>query len=295
MATPGYVDMSLHQRPGASPAGRQKYADNKDASRSSAQPAPAPARHLGAGARLRQGRFARWHLEPDPIVEEEGWLLTYLDVITLLLVMMVVMLAFAGSGTHGVPASGPTVTGYLPASGAIPVIGIPGSPSPIPLPVPMLPAAEPTPQPETPPGSDLLASLALGPLDKNIEVIVNKGTVSFRISSEVLFNSGEATLSEAGRGVMSRLVPTLGKVPGYRVVVEGHTDNIPIQTERFPSNWELSTSRAASVVRHFQGQGIEAARMRATGYADTRPIASNDTAQGRATNRHVEVTLEASR
>ena len=94
---------------------------------------------------------------------------------------------------------------------------------------------------------------------------------------------------------MSRLVPTLSKVPGYRVVIEGHTDNMPIQTERFPSNWELSTDRASSVVRHFQGQCIAAARMRATGYADTWPIASKDTAQGRATNRHVEVILETSR
>lgn len=222
--------------------------------------------------------------------------MTYLDVITLLLVMMVVMLTFAGSGLREVPVNGPSGTRHLPASRTIPVIGIPGIAAPIPLSVPVLPIiSEASPGPQIPPEPDLLASLALDPLDKNIEVIVTKGTVSFRISSEVLFNSGEATLSEAGRGVMSRLVPTLGKVPGYRVVVEGHTDNMPIQTERFPSNWELSTGRAASVVRHFQGQGIDAARMRATGFADTRPIASNDTAQGRATNRHVEVILEASK
>ena len=253
-----------------------------------------PPKPLGATAKLRQGRFARWHLEPAFVAEDEGWLLTYLDVITLLLVMMVVMLAFAGSGPHGMPAHGTPGVGHSPVSGAIPVLGIPGSAAPIPLPVPMLPAP-PLPEADIAPEPDLLASLALDPLDKNIEVIVTKGTVSFRISSEVLFNSGEATLSEAGRGVMSRLVPTLGKVPGYRVVVEGHTDNMPIQTERFPSNWELSTSRAASVVRHVPGQGIDAARMRATGYADTRPIASNDTAQGRATNRHVDVILEAPR
>ncbi|CDS54435.1 Flagellar motor rotation protein MotB [Polaromonas sp. CG9_12] len=288
--------MSLHDSPGAPPAGEQRNDGDRQAPRSRVLPPPVPTKPAGASAKLRKGRFARWHLEPAPVAEEEGWLLTYLDVITLLLVMMVVMLAFAGSGAHGVPVNGPAATGHLPASGAIPVIGIPGSAAPIPLPVPMLPASsEPVPEPEMPPETDVLVSLALDPLDKNIEVIVNKGTVSFRISSEVLFNSGEATLSEAGRSVMSRLVPTLGKAPGYRVVVEGHTDNMPIQTERFPSNWELSTSRAASVVRHFQGQGIEAGRMRATGYADTRPIASNDTAQGRSTNRHVDVILEASR
>ncbi|WP_426144606.1 OmpA/MotB family protein [Polaromonas sp. DSR2-3-2] len=255
-----------------------------------------PPKPFGATAKLRKGRFARWHLEPALVAEEEGWLLTYLDVITLLLVMMVVMLAFAGSGPHGMPAHGTPSAGHWPASGALPVLGIPGSAAPIPLPVPVLPASsEAAPELDIASEPDLLASLALDPLDKNIEVIVNKGTVSFRISSEVLFNSGESTLSEAGRSVMSRLVPTLSKVPGYRVVVEGHTDNMPIQTERFPSNWELSTGRAASVVRHFQGQGIDAARMRATGFADTRPIASNDTAQGRASNRHVEVILEAPR
>ena len=112
-------------------------------------------------------------------------------------------------------------------------------------------SSDPAPEPDIAPEPDLLASLALDSLDKNIEVIVNKGSVSFWISSEVLFNSGEATLSEAGRGVMSRFVPALGKAPGYRVVVEGHTDNMPIQTECFSSNWELSTGRAATVVRHF--------------------------------------------
>jgi len=213
---------------------------------------------------LKSGRFARWHLEPTIVSEEEGWLLTYQDVITLMLVMMVVMLSFAGPGKHGAPVSATTEA----------------APSAV---------AKPEPDP------DPLAGLLLDNLGKNIEVVVNKGTVSFRISSEVLFNSGEAKLSAPGLAVMGHLVPVLGRGARYRVVVEGHTDNVPIQTERFPSNWELSTGRAASVVRYLQSQGIEPARMRATGYADTRPIASNGTPQGRAANRHVEVTLEASK
>lgn len=238
---------------------------------------PLPASPSPSPSKIRNGRFERWHLAPETVPEEEGWFLTYLDVITLMLVMMVVMLSFAGPGQQG-PASSA-------ASKAAPSAQ-PSSPVP--------PASSAT-APEITPEPDLLASLALDHLDKNIEVIVSKGTVSFRISSEVLFNSGEANLSGAGRDVMSRLVPTLGSIPGYRVVVEGHTDNMPIQTDRFPSNWELSTGRAASVVRQLQSQGIEATRMRATGYADTRPIAANDTAQGRATNRHVDVILEASK
>jgi chemotaxis protein MotB len=209
------------------------------------------------------GRFERWHLDTAIMPEEDGWLLTYLDVITLLLVMMLVMLAFAGPGKQGVPTPEEVISAV----------------------------DKPEPEPEP----DLMAGLALDGLGKNIEVIVNKGTVSFRIGSEVLFNSAEANLSGPGLGVMSRLVPTLDKAAGYNIVVEGHTDNVPIQTERFPSNWELSTNRAASVVRYLQSQGIDAARMRATGYADTRPIASNDTPQGKAANRHVEVILEAAK
>ena len=246
-----------------------------------------------APSKIRNGRFERWHLAPETVPEEDGWFLTYLDVITLMLVMMVVMLSFSGSGQQGPASSAASkaAPSVLPSS-PVPFIGGPGMASPIPLPVP---SANSGPESEIAPEPDLLASLALDHLDKNIEVIVSKGTVSFRISSEVLFNSGEANLSGAGRDVISRLVPTLGSIPGYRVVVEGHTDNMPIQTDRFPSNWELSTGRAASVVRQLQSQGIDAARMRATGYADTRPIAANDTAQGRATNRHVDVILEASK
>lgn len=239
-------------------------------SRSKTPPPNSPSPASAPRRALKSGRFARWHLEPTIVPDEEGWLLTYQDVITLLLVMMVVMLSFAGPGKRDAPVSAT----------------IEAAPSAVAKPEP-----EPVPEPEP----DPLAGLLLDNLGKNIEVVVNKGTVSFRISSEVLFNSGEANLSAPGLAVMGRLVPVLDHGGGYRVVVEGHTDNVPIQTERFPSNWELSTGRAASVVRYLQSQGIEPARMRATGYADTRPIASNGTPQGRAANRHVEVTLEASK
>ncbi len=293
MTIPGNAEVVMNQnavgQPGSGAGAHGFSGSLPSGAPPSGGPAPVPASSSPSPSKMRNGRFERWHLAPETVPEEDGWFLTYLDVITLMLVMMVVMLSFAGPGQQG-PASSTerkAAPSALPSS-PVPFVGGPGMPSPIPLPVPTAPA-----DPEI--QADLLAGLALDPLDKNIEVIVNKGTISFRISSEVLFNSGESNLSEAGRAVMSRLVPTLGRVPGHRVVVEGHTDNVPIQTDRFPSNWELSTGRAASVVRHLQGQGIDAARMRATGYADTRPIASNATAQGRATNRHVEVILEASK
>src|SRR5690625_7301960 len=75
------------------------------------------------------------------------------------------------------------------------------------------------------------------------------------------------------------------------ITVEGHTDSVPIRSARFPSNWELSGARAGSVVRYLEANGIHSERLRAVGYADTRPLGSNDTVQGRASNRRVELTI----
>ena len=77
-----------------------------------------------------------------------------------------------------------------------------------------------------------------------------------------------------------------------QISVEGHTDNVPIATARFPSNWELSVGRAIAVVRQLERQGIAISRMRAVGYADTQPMESNATAEGRAANRRVELLLK---
>lgn len=239
------------------------------------------------------GSFERWHLDDTSPPEEDGWLLVYLDVITLLLVMMVVMLAFSEPITERFQAAGrgPEVidTDAPPArpDRSDPSTVVP----PIPLPMPAQPKpAEPG---EAEVERDPLAGLSLGQLGKGIEVIVNPGTVSFRISSEILFASGEAGLTPAGQEVMDRLLSVFNSVPDHAIVVEGHTDNVPIQTARFPSNWELAAGRAGSVVRHLQLRGINPTRLRATGYAETRPIGSNDTPEGRAANRRVELTLEA--
>ena len=75
------------------------------------------------------------------------------------------------------------------------------------------------------------------------------------------------------------------------LLVEGHTDSVPITTERFPSNWELSGSRAAAVLRYLIGLGIDPKRLTCVGLADSYPIANNDTKQGRAANRRVEFVL----
>ncbi|WP_404397748.1 OmpA family protein [Stutzerimonas chloritidismutans] len=235
------------------------------------------------GQASQGSRFSRWHIEPQREEEQEAWLITYLDMLTLLLVMLVIMLALAGKGEG--QQSEPAMVEATQQAAGDQLVALQPSASPIPSIVPLPAPAADTQQDDT---SEAKPDLSLG---DDIEVIVNDGSISFRISSEILFGSGRAELEDAGLDVIDRLVPTLA-AGGHRIIVEGHTDNLPIQTERFPSNWELSASRASSVVRYLQLAGIESTRLSATGYADTRPLADNGDEQGRASNRRVELIMQ---
>ena len=235
------------------------------------------------GQASQGSRFSRWHIEPQREEEQEAWLITYLDMLTLLLVMLVIMLALAGKGEG--QQSEPAMVEATQQAAGDQLVALQPSASPIPSIVPLPAPAADTQQDDT---SEAKPDLALG---DDIEVIVNDGSISFRISSEILFGSGRAELEDAGLDVIDRLVPTLA-AGGHQIIVEGHTDNLPIQTERFPSNWELSASRASSVVRYLQLAGIESTRLSATGYADTRPLADNGDEQGRASNRRVELIMQ---
>jgi chemotaxis protein MotB len=123
-------------------------------------------------------------------------------------------------------------------------------------------------------------------------VIDERGLVVTIVTDEVLFDLGSATLLPAGRTVLDGVGPALVPLPNP-ITVEGHTDNLPISGGRFPSNWELSTERATTVLRHIMtSQRIPAKRMSAAGYADQRPLVENTPAT-RAVNRRVEVIVRA--
>jgi chemotaxis protein MotB len=112
------------------------------------------------------------------------------------------------------------------------------------------------------------------------------------INANALFNVGEAELQSAAIKILSEVANVL--LTGEQAIeVQGHTDNIPIKTVRYPSNWELSSARACSVARLFIDHGITAKRLTVVGSADNHPVASNDTAEGRARNRRMTVTLMA--
>jgi chemotaxis protein MotB len=128
-------------------------------------------------------------------------------------------------------------------------------------------------------------------LSERVSVSAQGRSVIIQIQDEILFATGSADLGNLGHDVIRKLAPILAKTDG-QIRVEGHTDNVPIDNDRFASNWELSAGRATSVVRALIDAGIQAPRLRATGYADTRPVQTNDTDAGRARNRRVSLIVE---
>ncbi len=115
----------------------------------------------------------------------------------------------------------------------------------------------------------------------------DEDTVVLRLEGDLLFDSGEASLKPEALPALDAIANYLATT-NYELDVVGHTDNVPIATAVYPSNWELSAARAGQAVRHLTEQQVEPARLRAIGRAETEPIDDNSTAEGRASNRRVE-------
>ena len=136
-----------------------------------------------------------------------------------------------------------------------------------------------------------MTKLAQLQLDDRVRVSEVAEGVYLEVSDNILFALGSADLKHDGAALLDELAQLLFEHSGI-VSVEGHTDDRPIATSRFPSNWELSSGRATTVTRYLIGKGLDPARLRAVGYADTRPLESNATSAGRARNRRVALIVE---
>ncbi|WP_445005363.1 OmpA/MotB family protein [Halomonas mongoliensis] len=224
-------------------------------------------------------RNVREVLTPSSAGEGDGeaWLVSYLDVLTLLITLFVLLLAMAGNGlsVSGSQHGGESTrqVSSVAQSSAIAAAGGLG---------PMATGIQPR--------HDGLKPRFQGLEIEGVSVDEGAQGITLRIDDNLLFASGQADLISGADRLLSRLVVLIEEFDGD-VSVEGHTDSIPIATVRFPSNWELSTARAISVLRYLANAGVEEARLRAIGYADTRPLESNATAEGRAANRRVELLL----
>ncbi len=134
----------------------------------------------------------------------------------------------------------------------------------------------------------------MAPFVKNGQMSVTQTGrgVELEINASALFNQGEADIQPEAQKTLADAAKVLVDNE-FAIEVEGHTDNLPISTTKYPSNWELSSARASSVVRLFIEQGVPAKRLKAVGSADNQPVLPNDTPEGRARNRRVTVTVLA--
>ena len=124
-----------------------------------------------------------------------------------------------------------------------------------------------------------------------LKIKIIDGQMVVQMASSILFETGKAQLSEEGKMALTDLAGILATIKDRKFQVAGHTDNVPINSKKFPSNWELSSARAVNVVKFLQENGVDPKNLSAAGYAEYRPSESNDTKEGQAANRRIEITL----
>lgn len=124
-----------------------------------------------------------------------------------------------------------------------------------------------------------------------LRVRIVRGRMVVELSENILFDSGKADLKPEGQQALTEVAGVLSSINDRDFQIAGHTDNIPIKSAKFPSNWHLSTARAVNVATSLAAAGVPAGRLSAAGYADTQPAATNDTPEGRQQNRRIEIVL----
>jgi chemotaxis protein MotB len=241
--------------------------------------------------------MARKRYEEEP-ESQERWLVSYADFITLLFAFFVVMYAVSSVNDGKVKVASNALT---TAFGRLPAVTPPVHDRLAPE-LPLLPrqsiyrsrlndnAIRREKEQLTTIARDLLTALA--PLASQGKVKVTQGArgITVEINASVLFAPGDAKLSALSTEALAAVAQVL-KDDLHAIQVEGHTDNVPIRNALYPSNWELSSVRASSVVRLFIDNGVAPIRMTAIGHGANRPVESNDTPEGRLRNRRVQLMI----
>ena len=232
----------------------------------------------------------------------ERWLVSYADFITLLFAFFVVMYALSSvnEGKYRILSES-----MATAFRNVQVVGD-AAPQPVainpPIPLPKKPsgAMKAPPDAAKQKQRDTMRNVAKDILDVmaplieqgKVRVIETSRGVTIEINDSILFSPGQALLQPPLIKAMSAIAEVLAPTE-FPITIEGHTDNVPINTPQFPSNWELSAVRATTVLRLFSDSGVAAERLTAIGYADTRPVEPNVLADGRARNRRVTILIDS--
>jgi len=230
----------------------------------------------------------------------ERWMVSYADFITLLFAFFVVMYALStvNEGKYRVLSdsmSSAFRNVQINASTVLPTV--------VTAPIPTLQkpsAAAKAQDAEKQKQRDKMRNVAkdimqvMAPLVEQgkVRVLETSRGVTIEINDSILFSPGQALLQPALVKAMSAIAEVLAPTD-FPITIEGHTDNVPIKTPQFPSNWELSAVRATTVLRLFADSGVAPERLTAIGYADTRPVEPNVLVDGRARNRRVSILIDS--
>lgn len=228
--------------------------------------------------------MAKKKKQEDPPLGAPLWMATFADMSTLLLAFFIMLLSFSSIQESKFQEAVASLQGAL---------GVMMSPQTV---IEQEQVLIPTPtesdiQEVLQEVQKIRISLAEEGLEDQLEISLEKDGIAISIASPFLFEPAKAEMRGDGKKVVDGLGVVLRKVPN-RVRVEGHTDNVPIKTDEFPSNWELSSARAIAVLKALRNTGVASDRLSATGFGEFHPVASNANEAGRARNRRVQILVE---
>ncbi len=124
-----------------------------------------------------------------------------------------------------------------------------------------------------------------------LKIKMADGRMVVELASDVLFASGSSNLSRDGKAAVSEVATLLADIPGRKFQIEGHTDNVPMRSDKYPSNWELAAARAITVLKTMLDAGLPPERISAASYGDSKPAKDNETPEGKAANRRIEIVV----
>ena len=223
----------------------------------------------------------------------ERWLLTYADMITLLLVLFIVLLAMAEINAKKFETLGHSMrSAFHATAGGSEAVLQPGSKDVLSGGgAAILPEQQALMEIQERFDQIMAQKQGAGSSEQAITTSLTDRGLVLSLANTVFFNAGEASIRPQVRDLLATVAGTI-KDSGRNVMIEGHTDNTPISTARFPSNWELSTSRATEVVKALiTDYGLPPKRLSAAGYGEYYPVAPNTTEANRARNRRVDIVI----
>ncbi len=227
-----------------------------------------------------------------PLEEDEGagWLATFADLATLLLVFFILLFSISSLNLEKFKAAVRSIQvnlgEELPAIGILDVIDNQAEQK---VSIEEITGLRSREQEIIDGINEFIEEKRLG---EHIILKTFKEKIVILIKGRILFKSGSAELNRKSFPILDKIVDIIDKYPEYYVNIKGYTDNVPISTNEFPSNWELSAIRATTVLKYLIKNDIEPDRLTATGYGDLAPIAPNDTEENRTKNRRVEFILK---